>query len=305
MMRLGKTAAFLLFSLATMLLGSVNAAAQAPAGSTNPAQEEKKQERGITLYESFEGSSSTDGQVMDLNSTAGYVFNKHFSWDVGIPVFFVRGKTSTGNKTSSNGIGDAYTDFRFSFNNPAVNYVTTLTGAAPSGDTAKGRSTGRATFNWGNNFSREFGRWTPFANLGLGNSLYSTRAFHRPFLTLGKVANFEAGTSFDLGHSVSVSASAYDVAPWGQQKVFSRIVTKSSGGGGGPVKHGRVFESAAETTGGADLVRDNGFNAALDISPTGFLDLELAYSRSVHYQLNTISFSVGFNLGSIFHRSGH
>jgi hypothetical protein len=290
-----------LLSLGLILCISFRAAAQAPAGTSAPSKEEK-QERGPTLYESFEGSSNTDGQFMSLNSAAGYVFNKHFSWDLGVPIIFTRGTTATGSKVSTNGLGDIYTDFRLGFKNPAVNYVTTLTGAAPTGDTKKGLSTGRATFDWGNNFSREFDRWTPFANLGVGNSLYNTSFFHRSFLTLGRVAHFEAGTGYDLGHSVSVSALAYDVAPWGQQKVFSRLVTRSSGGAGGVTRHGRVFENAAETTGSASLVRDNGFAAALDVTPVRALDFELAYSRSVHFQLNTISFGVGMNLSSLFRK---
>jgi hypothetical protein len=154
--------------------------------------------------------------------------------------------------------------------------------------------------NWGNSFSREFDKWTPFANINLGNSLYNTSYFRRPFLTLGKVATFEAGTAYDLGHSFSVSASAYDVAPWGQQKVFSRIIGRSGGGGpGGAVRHGRVFENSAETTGGASLVRDNGFNAALDFNPSSVIDFEIAFSRSIHYQLNTFSFGVGVNLSQL------
>jgi hypothetical protein len=299
-MRFHKGARYFLVALAFFL--AETAAAQTPAGTAAPRKGEQ-QEHGVTLSESFEGSSNADGQAMDLTSAAGYVFNKHFSWDLGIPIFFTRGTTSTGTQVSNTGLGDIFTNFRLTFKNPAVNYVTTLTGAAPSGDTKKGLSTGRATFDWGNNFSREFDRWTPFANLGVGNSLYNTRFFERPFVTLGTVAHFEAGTEYDLGHSVSIRASAYDVAPWGQQKVFSRLVTTTSGGAGGTVKHGRVFENNVETTGGASLVRDNGFSAALDVNPIRALDFELGYSRSVHFQLNTISFGVGVNLSSVLHKA--
>jgi len=299
---IGRHSTVLLWALGLLLCTS-QAAAQSSGTSGTPPKEDKKEGRGVTLYEAFEGSTNTDGQVMDLNTTAGYIFNRHFSWDVGLPVFFLNGTTSTGTKITSNGIGDVYTDFRFAFNNPAVHYVTALSGSAPTGDSSRGLTTGRATVNWGNSFSREFDKWTPFANINVGNSLYNTAYFRRPFLTLGKVATFEAGTAYDLGHSFSVSASAYDVAPWGTQKVFSRIVSRSSvggpGGPGGLVRHGRVFETAAETTGGASLVRDNGFNAAMDFNPAPAVDFEVAYSRSVHYQLNTFSFGIGVNLSRL------
>jgi hypothetical protein len=301
----GRHSAVLLWAVG-LLLWTNQAAAQSTGTSGTPPKGEKKEERGVTLYEAFEGSTNTEGQAMDLNTTAGYIFNRHFSWDVGLPVFFLNGTTSTGSKITSNGIGDVYTDFRLAFNNPAVHYVTALSGSAPTGDSSKGRSTGRATANWGNSFSREFDKWTPFANINFGNSLYNTSYFRRPFLTLGKVATFEAGTAYDLGHSFSMSASAYDVAPWGTQKVFSRIISRSSvggpggpGGPGGSVRHGRVFETSAETTGGASLVRDNGFNGALDFNPAPTVDFEVAYSRSVHYQLNTFSFGIGVNLSRL------
>jgi len=213
----GKHSIVLMWAMG-LLFCAGQTAAQSTGTSGTPPKEEKKEERGITLYEAFEGSTNTDGQVMDLNTTAGYIFNRHFSWDAGLPVFFFNGTTSTGTKTTSNGIGDAYTDFRLTFNNPAFHYVIALSGSVPTGDSSKGRSTGRATVNWGNSFSREFNKWTPFANINVGNSLYNTGYFRRPFLTLGKVATFEAGTAYDLGHSFSVSASAYDVAPWARKK---------------------------------------------------------------------------------------
>jgi hypothetical protein len=46
-------------------------------------------------------------------------------------------------------------------------------------------------------------------------------------------------------------------------------------------------------------VRDNGFNAALDFNPAPAVDFEVAYSHSVHYQLDTFSFGVGVNLSRL------
>ena len=297
--------AFALLILGMPLLWTPRLQAQAPAASGPAAKE--KQEHGFTLVESFEGSSNADGQIMSFTSAAGYMFSKHFAVDLGIPVDFDRVQTTTltgTTTTTSTGLGDAFTAVHFSFKNPAVNYGSTLTATAPTGDSSKGLSTGRATFDWSNTFSRDFGRWTPFLTAGAGNSLLNTRAFHRPYLTLGKVAHFEAGTSLDLGHSFSVSASLYDVAPWGTQKMYSRVVTRSAPVPTGAGTHGRAYQTSAVTSGGADLVRDNGFNAGLDFNPTKYLDLGVAYSRSVHLGLDTFSFGAVFNLSPLFHGGG-
>jgi hypothetical protein len=306
-MRLQGGIARLLILSGILLFAFSYAAAQgpSPAGSAPAPQKDSDEQRGFTLYEFFGGSSNNEGQVMTLTTTGGYAVNRYFRVDVGVPIYFVRAKTTTGTTTTSNGIGDVFTDFRLTLRNPVVNYAATLTVALPSGDTEKGRSTGRATFDWSNQFSRGFGRWIPFANLGVGNSLYNTSFLTRPFLTLGKVAHFEAGTWYRVARGVNIGASAYDVAPWGEQKVFSRIVTKASGGPGGAASHGRVFENNPVTTGGAELVRDNGFTAGLNVSPARFLDLGLMYSRSMHFRLDTISFGLGINLTPLFRRAGN
>jgi len=303
-----KSTRFLAFAfviLGMSLVGTPRLRAQVPAGSGPAAKE--KQEHGFTLVESFEGSSNADGQIMSFTSAAGYMFSKHFAVDLGIPVDFYRVQTTTltgTTTTTSTGLGDAFTGLHFSFKSPAVNYGSTLTVTVPTGDSNKGLSTGRATFDWSNTFSRDFGRWTPFLTAGVGNSLFDTRAFHRPYLTLGKVAHFEAGTALDLGHFFSVSASLYDVAPGGTQKMYSRLVPRSAPAPTGAGTHGRAYQTSPVTSGSADLVRDNGFNAGLDFNPTKYVDLGVAYSRSVHLSLDTFSFGAVFNLSPLLHRNG-
>jgi hypothetical protein len=49
-------------------------------------------------------------------------------------------------------------------------------------------------------------------------------------------------------------------------------------------------------------VSDDGFDASVAFSPNHFIDLTLALDRSVHYALNTISFSVGFNISQMTSR---
>ena len=81
--------------------------------------------RGLILYERFLGSSNTLGNFLRLDTTVGYSFNKYFSIDGGLPVFFVRpSETTTASAVakSNNGIGNAYLDLRFALANPLVNY---------------------------------------------------------------------------------------------------------------------------------------------------------------------------------------
>ncbi len=272
--------------------------AQSPAGTAPGPKDDTY--RGMTLNTSFDGSFDTGSKVFDWTTTTGYVFNPHFAVNAGVPFLFVHGTTSTGTTISSNGVGDTFGQFLFAFKNPAVNYGSSFTFGLPTGDSSKGLTTGRVTFDWSNAFAREFGRWTPFVNLGVGNSLMDTKYWHRSFVTLGDVAHFEAGTAFDVGRSLTLTASAYYVAPWGAQKVYSRSVTRAGGGptgtGTGSSKHGRVFQDNAVTTGDSSIDRDNGFNADLDFNPIKYVDFDLAYSHSVHYQLDTISFGINFNL---------
>jgi len=91
--------------------------------------------------------------------------------------------------------------------------------------------------------------------------------------------------------------------PTSPQKMYSRVVGLQSGANPSAGKHGRVFETSTITSGGASLTRDNGYSASLDASPIPFLDLGVGYTRSVRYALNTVSFSVGVNVGALAKRN--
>jgi hypothetical protein len=287
------------FFMLGLLTASKQAVAQAPAGSAPVASHD--QAAGMTLNTSFGGSADSGSNVFDWTTTTGYIFNKHFSADVGVPILFVQGTTSTGATTSNAGLGNIFGQLNFVEKNPALNFGSVATVALPTGDTSKGFSTGRVTLDWTSQVAKDFGRFTPFLSAGLANSVFDSRYWRRPYITLGYLAHFEGGTSFDLGHSLTLSASAYDVAPWGTQKLYSRIVGKGAGGGG-KSNHGRVYQNNALTTGGSSIDSDDGYNADLDFSPWKYVDLDFGYSHSVHFQLDTFSFSVGFNLSPLLRR---
>jgi hypothetical protein len=242
---------------------------------------------------------------MSLDSSVGYNFNQHFDADLGLPIYFVHssGSTTSGGSTSNTGLGNLHLDLRLKFKNPIVNYTSVLTGYAPTGNTSKGLSTGRATFDWNNHLDHTFGQVTPFVEAGVANTVADTLLFNRPFTTLGFLTHYQAGASVDFLELFSVGASAYDILPSGQQTVFSKLVQGSSGSN--PSGHGPVFVNNHETKGSSDIARDNGFSAWVAASPSKYTDLQLGYTRSVHYALNTVSFGVGFNLGALARKTSH
>jgi hypothetical protein len=286
----------------------ISPAAATGKNSTNaaPVQPAAGLSNHFLWTEEFDGSTNSEGDFLTLDSTVGRVFSPHFGIDAGIPIDFARSTVtnSTGGTTtrSSSGLGDAYLQLRFAFASPMVNYKSVVTGAAPTGSSSSGFSTGHGTYDWTNHFDRKFGRWGPFAEAGVGNSIPARFIFQRPFTSFGHVAHFQAGTGFQISEWLGVSASGYDIAPWGNQTIFSRVV----GAGGPPVGmggHGRVFNLANQTTGGSSLSADNGLSSEADVSIGSVVDFSTGYSHSVHFGLNTVSFGVGFNMSEILRRS--
>jgi hypothetical protein len=276
----------------------------ATAQDTLPTSKAKD---GLSLYEKFEGSTSSGTDVFDMNTSIGYDFDRFLGVDLGVPVYFVTPPSASKLIASqSNGLGNAYMDIRLTLNNPIFHFTSTPSAAFPTGDMSKGFSTGHVTFNWDNEIERSFGRFTPFLDVDPGNGLNSitnayTRVIQRPFITLGKEVEFIGGLDVDVFGPFSVRVDAYDVQPWGQQEILSRILKENTVTVKG-VTHNRYYAVTSITNGGADLVKDNGYDAALDATLKRFVLLELGYDYSVHYASGTVFFSAGFDLSRLFGR---
>lgn len=268
--------------LAGSCLLAVSALGEAvAAGASKTAVEEK----GFTLTETYEGSADTDGFITDIDSSVGYVFNPHFSVNMGAQYLFVNPSSSYSKKTSTtsaSGMGNPSLGFRYSRKGPLLDYSTGVNGAFPLASSAKGLSTGSVTFDWDNHFAHGFDLFTPFLDVGLANSVPNTRFLKYPYTSLGTLAHFEAGSEMDLGDKFSVSASGYYILPWGAQQIF--VLGKKSYSG--------------SNKGGVSLTRDDGINLGLDYNLTRFVDLSAGYSYSVYSVLNTVSFGVELNVAS-------
>src|ERR1700737_2856530 len=171
--------------------GACDARAQAmPSGRAN---------QGMSLYESFQGSSSSSGSVFSMSNTVGYDFTRQFGMDLTLPIYFVLPPTQkNGFAASTTALGNFSMDGRLSLELPLVNYSPTATITFPTGSTTKGFSTGSVTYDFDNRFEHDFDRVTPFFDVDLGNSANSgnhrsRRGIQRPYMTLGKVGGLWAG----------------------------------------------------------------------------------------------------------------
>jgi hypothetical protein len=287
-----------LTSCFTILLISIFLAVSA-FGQAKPAA---RDDTGFTSYVEFGGTANSLGQVYELNSSMGYTFSQHFGMDLAVPFLFVNASSSITGGTSGSGVGNPSVDLRWKYLHPVVNFASVVTGAAPLGDSKLGLSTGRATFDWTNRFDRTFSQVMPFLEAGFSNTTSDSRLFLRPYTTLGLNTHFRGGAEVNVWKSLGLGAAAYDILPFGNQTVFSRVTGVPSGNGAG-ASHGRNFQVTQQTTGSADIARDNGFSTWLDATLNHYVDAELGYTRSVHYDLNSVSFSLGFNVGRLVRRS--
>jgi hypothetical protein len=257
------------------------------------------QQSGATAYLQFGGTANSAGQVYALSGSVGYEFNAHFGFAVGAPVYFVHPSASTGS-TSATGLGDPFLGFHLRYPNETLNFATFLTGTAPVGNSKEGLSTGRATFDWTNHIDHSFSKLTPFFEAGLANTTPDSPLFLRPYTTLGFNTHFRGGASYAVWRFVSVGASGYEILPSGQQTVFSRVNPAQASGG--PGQHGPPFLNTQQTTGSASIAHDDGFSTWIEAFPQRTVDLQLGFTRSFAYDLNSVSFNIGINLRQL-HRS--
>lgn len=285
---------------------------------------------GFAFYERFQGSASSLGWVNQLDTSVGYNFGAHFSLDAGLPVYFIRPSSSTIAATgtsSGNGIGNVYAQLRLSEATGIVNFASTVTGTAPTGDKTNGFSTGHATVDWSNYIEHSFSQLTPFFDVGIANAVSDTMFFIRPYTTYGVVTHVEGGARYRLVRGLSLGVSGFAIEPSGAQTVVSRLVRRSgsrttTGGtstsgsrtttGGTPTSGSRtsgssgrsVFQDTSVTQGTADIARDNGFSTWLQIAPATGVSLYAGYTRSTHFALNTAFFGISFNLGKAIRSLG-
>lgn len=275
-----------------------------------PASKEADEPKGFSEIESIQATVNSSERLFKLDSTVGWDFSKYFGVFAGVPVYFdnvpsstttIGTTTTTTPSSSHNGIGNVYLGLAIRAPNPMLDYASVITAGAPTGDTKKGLSSGRATIDWDNRFEHSFSRLTPFFEGGFGNTVPDSRLVTRSFTSLGFIAHLEEGAEFELVRHFSVGGSAYQIVPEGNQKIYSRLVAKG-GTATGTGKSGRVFQTSA-TASGNGLTRENGFNTWVGFEPNRFWRVQVGYTRSTTFDLSSFAFNISMNVGKLL-RSG-
>lgn len=280
-------------------------------------------QRGFSSSLSFsERHDHSNGYVTDVGTSLRYDFGKHFGVEAGIPLEFVRDAsltytTPTGSTATRNsnfeGVGNAYLALQWKVGSSLLHWAPTVTATAPTGDRTHGLSTGRPTIDLNNRLESSLGLVTPFLEAGLGNSTPNVRlaswmnshGFDQPFSSLGAMSHFRAGFALPIfSDKVGFEAGAWDLSPFGDQKLYSKVVSSASAAltaaqQAAANKRQRWYELASVIAGNSSIAADHGFLGSFDISPNPHVELEVAYNRSIRFALDSVSATIAFHFGHI------
>jgi hypothetical protein len=292
------------FAVFLALLLSSPYTAFAQSNRTSPIPAVSEQESGLVSYIDFGGSSNAGGRIFTLGLSAGYEFNRHVSINTRAPFYFVSATppaAGNGGTTilSGHGIGDPSVSVLLSFPQRVFDYKTSVTTWVPVASVRSGFSTGSVLVDWASRVRWRMGdRLVPFGQLDVANTVPDTPLFVLPYTARGFNTRFEAGTNVGLTKNFTAGGSFYYVLPFGQQHVYSRVCDSGSGSGGttGGTGWNEDGWMTQQLTVGNDLTRDHGFSTWLSANLPHYVDFEIGYTRSYGYNLNTVSFGVGFDL---------
>ncbi len=235
---------------------------------------------------------SDDGWSSLLTPDLGWRFNNHFSADAGVPIYdYINVLVTGGTKAKPTYIevtrhfapGDTAINGHFEIHPDFLDYNFTATLGAPTGSKPDGLGAGQVTYNLNNHFEKSFFDFVaPDIELGFGDSsqLVDSR-IRKSYTTVGPLAHFQAGASFDIPFHATFEAEAYEALPLSSETLYS-----TTGKG----------KKKVTTATNEGVAEDNGFLTSLDIPLNGHVTLSGFYNRSLRNKIDTAGFSLTFLL---------
>lgn len=275
-----------------------SAAAQTAQPSASQSAPANAPQTGFTGFVQTQYGANPIGNVIMLDADLGYGLTEHLSADIGVPLIWSRSPYSpvvNHDYYWSTLLGEPYLDVKYVGVYHNINYASVLTGTIPAASQNKIFSTGRFGVDWFNHADGQIGSIKPFLNIELSNGAVNRFVMPRPFevarmyQSLGLLGAAEPGLEYKVNtrfvKNVNIGASGFFQGGGGPQKMYSRLVFPySSLAGDG--NHNRYWDSSFETKGNSNLTRDNGWSVWLDTNPLPNFNVQLAYTRSVHYDMD-------------------
>jgi hypothetical protein len=249
-------------------------------------------QRGVNLsLATTSQHDSANGWSSLLSPDLAYRFNRYLSADVSVPIYdYINVLVTSGTKaapiytaaTKRLALGDTSLNGHLDLVFHSLSYNATATLGLPSGNSKYGLGSGQVTYSFNNHFEKSFGFLTPNLELGIGDSSSLVDArIRKNYVSVGKLAHFQAGLDLDLPFNMSFETDMYEELPVSSQTIFSTT------GKGKKKKTTSTTSSAAE---------DNGFSNSLDIPLNRHVTLSGFYNRSLRSHSDTAGFSLTFLL---------
>ncbi|HEV2576839.1 MAG TPA: hypothetical protein VGU25_06485 [Acidobacteriaceae bacterium] len=282
-----------------MLLATQRSEAQASAAGIAP---ESTGHVATGLVAPVNGFNFILDQTGQHNSATGWAdivtpdlsfrFDRHFSVSALVPWYptvnaFVP-KTVNGVKTyplatGKDLLGDTVGVGTYELPHNRLTYLATASVGFPTGNSRFGLSANTETYNINNHLDYSIGPFDPDIEVGEGNSSsLVNRAVKKPYVAVGPLANFQAGSSIDLPFSFNLDVEAYEELPIGNQSVYGTVTRKNN-------KGKTVTQQVLE---GAGTAEDNGIVSELDFPIGLHFMLTGTYERSLRQDVDTASVGI-------------
>ncbi len=243
---------------------------------------------------------SAGGWSSLLTPNLAYRFNRHFSLNLGLPVFtyinVAKSKAVAGSLVLTTTslvpehllLGDTTLEGGFDAHAAWLDYNLTATLGMPSGDNADGIGAGQITYAFINHFEHPLGDFlVPNLELGIDDSpnLVDTRV-RKSYTDIGTNAHFQAGIGLSLPYNIYFESDAYEELPLSTQTITSTTTNGKKG------KQQKIITTTSQKS----IGEDNGFQNSLDVPLTSHITLSGFYNRSLRDKIDTAGFSLTFLL---------
>lgn len=226
-----------------------------------------------------------------LTPTLAYRLNRHFSLDLGTPIYLYVPIYENAGTTARPAyryvihrglLGDTHMSLRGNWYSRVGGYSASASLALPTGQDRYGLGAGEVTYDLNNHLERDL-RWViPEIELGEGNtSTLVDPRIRKDYISVGPIAHFQAGISVPLPHAIYFDAEAYEELPLAQDLVYS---TRGAG------------KKKVTTSTNVGPAEDNGMLSTLDIPLSPHVVFSGFYSHSIRNNDDVGGFTLTFLL---------